>query len=134
MYEEAPEIVRSFLSYKLNIQNRSPLTVSEYWLDLRNFFRFLYSSRGDTDETDFEKIDISDVDLAYVDSVSTADIYDYLLWLAERNVKAVSRARKLSAVRAFFKYHASKSHLIKNDPSEHIDSPSVKRRLPKYLS
>jgi len=134
MYDEAPEIVRSFLSYKLNIQNRSPLTVSEYWLDLRNFFRFLYSSRGDTVETDFEKIDISDVDLSYVESVSTADIYDYLLWLAERNVKAVSRARKLSAVRAFFKYHASKTHLIKTDPSEHIDSPSVKRRLPKYLS
>lgn len=134
MYEEAPEIVRSFLSYKLNIQNRSPLTVSEYWLDLRNFFRFLYFSRGDTVEKDLEKIDISGLDLAYVESVSTADIYDYLLWLAERDVKAVSRARKLSAVRAFFKYHTSKSHLIKTDPSEHIDSPSVRRRLPKYLS
>ena len=134
MYEEAPEIIRSFLSYKLNIQNRSPLTVSEYWLDLRAFFRFIILSRGDTEEKDFEKVDVSAVDLAYVESVSTADIYDYLLWLAERGVKAVSRARKLSAVRAFFKYHTAKSHLIKTDPSEHIDSPSVKRKLPKYLS
>ncbi len=134
MYEEAPEIIRSFLSYKLNIQNRSPLTVSEYWLDLRAFFRFIMLSRGDTEDREFEKVDISSVDLAYVESVSTADIYDYLLWLAERGVKAVSRARKLSAVRAFFKYHTSKSHLIKTDPSEHIDSPSVKRKLPKFLS
>ena len=134
MYEEAPEIIRSFLSYKLNIQNRSPLTVSEYWLDLRAFFRFIILSRGDTEEKDFEKVDVSAVDLAYVESVSTADIYDYLLWLAQRGVKAVSRARKLSAVRAFFKYHTAKSHLIKTDPSEHIDSPSVKRKLPKYLS
>ena len=134
MYEEAPEIIRSFLSYKLNIQNRSPLTVSEYWLDLRAFFRFIILSRGDTEEKDFEKVDVSGIDLAYVESVSTADIYDYLLWLAERGVKAVSRARKLSAVRAFFKYHTAKSHLIKTDPSEHIDSPSVKRKLPKYLS
>lgn len=134
MYEEAPEIIRSFLSYKLNIQNRSPLTVSEYWLDLRAFFRFIILSRGDTEEKDFEKVDVSAVDLAYVESVSTSDIYDYLLWLAERGVKAVSRARKLSAVRAFFKYHTTKSHLIKTDPSEHIDSPSVKRKLPKYLS
>lgn len=134
MYEEAPEIIRSFLSYKLNIQNRSPLTVSEYWLDLRAFFRFIILSRGDTKETEYEKVDISTVDLPYIESVSTADIYDYLLWLAERGVKAVSRARKLSAVRAFFKYHTAKSHLIKTDPSEHIDSPSVKRKLPKFLS
>lgn len=134
MYEEAPEIIRSFLSYKLNIQNRASLTVSEYWLDLRAFFRFIILSRGDTEEKDFEKVDVSAVDLAYVESISTADIYDYLLWLAERGVKAVSRARKLSAVRAFFKYHTAKSHLIKTDPSEHIDSPSVKRKLPKYLS
>lgn len=134
MYEEAPEIIRSFLSYKLNIQNRSPLTVSEYWLDLRAFFRFIMLSRGDTGETEYEKVDISSVDLSYIESISTADIYDYLLWLAERGVKAVSRARKLSAVRAFFKYHTAKSHLIKADPSEHIDSPSVKRKLPKFLS
>lgn len=134
MFDDAPEIIRSFLSYKLNIQNRSPLTVSEYWLDLRNFFRFVFVSRKDTEETDYEKVDISSLDLAYVESITTADIYDYLLWLAERDVKAVSRARKLSAVRAFFKYHTSKSHLIKADPSEHIDSPTVKRRLPKFLS
>ena len=68
MYEEAPEIIRSFLSYKLNIQNRSPLTVSEYWLDLRAFFRFIILSRGDTEEKDFEKVDVSAVDLAYVES------------------------------------------------------------------
>ena len=134
MFEDAPEIIRSFISYKLNIQNRSSLTVSEYYLDLRTFFRFLFLNRGDTDETEMENVDISSLDISYVKSVTTADIYDYLLWLAEKGVKAVSRARKLSAIRAFFKYHTAKSHLIKTDPSEHIDSPSVKRKLPKFLS
>ena len=134
MFEDAPELIRSFLSYKLNIQNRSPLTVSEYYLDLRTFFRFIFLNRGDTEETEMENVDISSLDTAYVESVTTADIYDYLLWLAEKGVKAVSRARKLSAIRAFFKYHTAKSRLIKIDPSEHIDSPSVKRKLPKFLS
>lgn len=134
MFEEAPEIIRSFLSYKLNIQNRSPLTVSEYWLDLRCFFRFVISSRGEANEVEFEKIDISSVNLDYAESITTAEVYDFLLWLAEKDIKAVSRSRKLSAVRSFFKYHTKKSRLLKVDPSEHIDSPAVKRRLPKFLS
>ncbi len=134
MYKEAPEIVRTFLSYKLSIQNRSPLTVKEYWLDLRMFFRYIYASRGYTPANNFENIDISSLDAEIVSSVTTEEIYDFLLWLSEKDVKAVSRSRKLSSVRAFFKYHRHKSLQIKNDPSEHIDSPSVKRKLPKVLS
>ena len=134
MYDGAPEIIRSFLSYKLNIQNRSPLTVSEYWLDLRTFFRYIIISRGDTEKTEFEDIDISRLDTQFVKTITTADIYDYLLWLSQKNVKSVSRARKLSAIRAFFKYHTSKSHTLTDDPSKNIDSPAVKRKLPKYLS
>ena len=74
MFEDAPEIIRSFLSYKLNIQNRSPLTVSEYYLDLRTFFRFIFLNRGDTQESELEKIDISSLDITYVESYNLCGI------------------------------------------------------------
>ena len=45
--EQIPLIIQTFLSYKETIQGRSPLTVKEYYLDLRTFFRFLLVSRGE---------------------------------------------------------------------------------------
>ena len=45
-----------------------------------------------------------------------------------------SRARKLSAVKGFFKYLHTQMNIIKSNPAENIDSPSLKQSLPKYLS
>ena len=38
---EAPEILRDFLSYHETIKAHSQRTVDEYYLDLRNFFRYM---------------------------------------------------------------------------------------------
>ena len=38
---EAPQILRDFLSYHETIKAHSRRTVDEYFLDLRNFFRYL---------------------------------------------------------------------------------------------
>ena len=38
---EAPPILRDFLTYHETIKGHSRATVDEYFLDLRNFFRFL---------------------------------------------------------------------------------------------
>ena len=38
---EAPQILRDFLSYHETIKAHSKRTVDEYFLDLRNFFRYL---------------------------------------------------------------------------------------------
>ncbi|MBO5767107.1 MAG: tyrosine-type recombinase/integrase, partial [Clostridia bacterium] len=44
------------------------------------------------------------------------------------------RARRLSAIKAFYKYHTAKSRRLANNPAKDIDSPTVKPALPKYLS
>lgn len=135
MFEDAPLFIRSFLSYKLTIQNRSELTVREYWLDLRTFFRYIVLTHEGKDPDSDVMPDISGYDISLAASVDTADIYSFLLYLAEsRRDKPATRARKLAAIRAFYKYHTSKSHELKEDPSKDIDSPAIKRRLPKYLS
>lgn len=42
---EAPQILRDFLSYHETIKAHSKRTVDEYFLDLRNFFRYLKQTR-----------------------------------------------------------------------------------------
>ena len=46
-YADCPQILREFLIYHENIKGQSPLTISEYYLDLRMFLRFIKLMRND---------------------------------------------------------------------------------------
>ena len=43
--QEAPQLLLDFLSYHETIKAHSQRTVDEYFLDLRNFFRYLKQTR-----------------------------------------------------------------------------------------
>ena len=136
-YVKLPNEIVSFLSYKGAIQNRSAGTVKEYSFEICAFFRYVLALRaGKKIESlnDFEKEDVSTIDAAFVKSVADSDIYSYLIFLASIGNKPATRARKLTSIKSFFKYHTSKSHLLEEDPSANIDSPKVKQALPKYLN
>ncbi len=80
---DIPEPIASFLSYKRVIQNRSKLTVEEYYSDLRTFFRYIIGSRQEGDLTDISVYDISCVDYELISSITTEEIYAFLLFEAE---------------------------------------------------
>ena len=64
---EAPPILRDYLIYHETIKGHSRTTVDEYFLDLRNFFRFLKIGRGLVPRaTELSEISILDVDLDFV--------------------------------------------------------------------
>ena len=66
---EAPDIIKGFLTYHETIKGHSRKTVDEYYLDLRNFFRFLKIQRGIVPRnTELDEIPISDIDLEEVSS------------------------------------------------------------------
>ena len=44
-YSDAPELVRRFLNYKSGVQNRSKMTVYNYYHDLLTFSRFLLKTK-----------------------------------------------------------------------------------------
>ena len=77
---EMPIAVQDFAAYKSGIQNCSPKTVSEYLLDLRTFFRFIVANREgiDPESDEFSTIDISRLDLAFIGSIRTSEIYAFL--------------------------------------------------------
>ena len=82
-YNDCPAILRDFLVYHETIKGQSPLTISEYYLDLRLFLRFIKLMRNDMPmNTDLETIDIKDVDLRFIRDIDTSDIFDFLSYLA----------------------------------------------------
>lgn len=134
---EFPSVLRDFMAYKSVIQGCSVKTVEEYMLDLRTFFRFLIASReglalsGEA----FEKIDIRAVDLALAESVTAEDIYSFLMFAGTtRGNQSAAKARKLSALKAFYKYLVSKKHYFEQDPTANIESPKKRQALPKFLT
>lgn len=144
---EAPPILRDFLSYHETIKAHSRKTVDEYFLDLRNFFRYLKQTRDPSLRgLELNEISILDVDLDFVSSVTLTDIYGYMTYLSRERVlhqnsdasgyglNAASRARKIATIRSFYKYLTNKVHLIKENPVKDLDSPKLKKTLPKYLT
>ena len=70
---EIPEPIASFLSYKRVIQNRSKLTVEEYYNDLRTFFRYIIASRQNGDLNDLSLYSIEGLDYDIISSVTTEE-------------------------------------------------------------
>ncbi|MBQ6934170.1 MAG: recombinase XerC, partial [Clostridia bacterium] len=63
-YSDAPQEIKNFITYMVTIRGRSKLTANEYFLDLRNFFRFiLYKRNLVPKDIDFKNISIISVDL-----------------------------------------------------------------------
>lgn len=135
-YTELSPLLRDFLAYHETVQGHSQQTVDEYYLDLRGFFRYLKRSKGLVPkDTALEDISIADVDLAMVREVDLSQVYDYLFFLSkEKRLNNASRARKAASIRSFFKYLSKKTHQMDHNPVEELDSPKLKRALPRYLT
>lgn len=144
---EAPEIIKGFLIYHETIKGHSQKTVEEYYLDLRTFFRYLKIVRGIVPHNiELDEISISDLDTDFVKSVTVTEAYEYLSFLSRDRVKnrrsrdakygtkASTRARKVSTLRSFYKYLATKAKLIDVNPLQDLDVPKIPHTLPCYLT
>ena len=144
---EMPAILQEFLSYHETIKSHSPRTVDEYYLDLRNFFRYLKQRQEPSlAEMPFDEISIQDVDLEFVKKITMRDVYGYMNYLSRertlypnsthspKGLSAKSRARKLATIRSFYGYLTRKMHYFSEDPVKDMDSPKTPRTLPRYLT
>lgn len=144
---QAPPIIRDFLSYHETIRGHSPKTVDEYFLDLRNFFRYVKQLRDSAmKDQQLDEISIFDIDLSFVKSITLTDIYGYMTYLSrdraqhpnskmsDYGLNAASRARKIATIRSFYNYLTNKVHLLETNPVKDIDSPKIMKSLPKYLT
>lgn len=146
-YSDCPQVLREFLIYHENIKGQSQLTISEYYLDLRMFFRFIRLMRSDMPiHTRLDDIDIRNIDLEFIRSIDTSDIFDFLSYLAndrtanpdsaapDYGISASSRARKLSAIKSFYKYLTVRTKQLEENPVADLEYPKLRKSLPKYLT
>ena len=135
-HTESPPVIRDFLVYHETIQGHSKQTVDEYFLDLRTFFRFMKLEKGRVPRTTpLEEISILDIDLTLVRSISVTDVYAFMNYLSrDRDLGAAARARKIATIRSFYKYLTNKAKLLTENPMQDLDSPRLRKSLPKYLT
>jgi integrase/recombinase XerC len=111
------EIFDEYIKHYLEAEKgASPYTVRNYRADLADFFKFLKKK-----------------ELTLLDEVDRHVLRDYLSHLVERGIAKNSIARKLSAIRSFFRYLVREEIIAKN-PIEQVSSPKLDKRLPSFLT
>ncbi len=104
-----------FLDMLIAERGAATHTIEAYTRDLCEFLAFL-AAKGKSAKT------------------ATADnLRSFLAGLAKKGLAPTSRARKLSAIRQFFRFLLAEG-MRGDDPSSAIDSPKLGRPLPKILS
>ncbi len=130
-----PAVVQRFFNYQSNVKNKSELTIDEYCLDLRLFLKFLIISadKKSFSADELDSVDISGISDSYFEDVTLDDAYRFLSYCKNfRHNQEKARARKVSSIRTFFKY-LKMNNYISDNPMINLDSPKLKKSLPKYL-
>lgn len=133
---ELPEPLTSFLSYLKTIKGKSANTIDGYRIDLTMFFRFLKLYKREVKpSTVFEEVYIGDIDKEFIRSINLGDLYAFISFAEEyRNNGTYARARKVAALKSFFKFLNGKAKIIDDNPALDLESPKIKKRNPVYLS
>lgn len=146
-YQDCPQVLKEFLIYHENIKGQSQLTISEYYLDLRMFLRFVKLMRCEMPmSTPLEDIPIQDINLDFIREITTSEIFDFLSYLSndraihpesgipEYGISPTARARKLSAIKSFYKYLTVRTKQLQENPVQDLEYPKLRKSLPKYLT
>lgn len=134
--EFSSPLLCEFFSYHESVKGHSNHTVDEYSLDLRGFFRYMKRlKRVAPYQTPDDEISIDDIGIDFIRDISLSDVYSYLSYLnREKGLNEASRARKISAIRSLFKYLTVKTHQLAKNPVQDLDSPKIRKSLPRYLT
>lgn len=135
-YDNAPQLIKDFIFYEQIVKGRSELTVKNYYIDLRTFFRFYKIQNGLVSNTsDLGDIDISDLTDRDICSVDLQTAQQFLIYMKEeKDNKQKARYRKAVALRQFYKFLTNSKHLFEVSPMANLQIPSPKPALPKYLT
>ncbi len=109
------ELIAAFMETITAERGAAENTIAAYTRDLENCGEFLDSGRRT-----FENAQVS-------------DLRAYLAFLAENGMSVKTQARRLSALREFYKYLYTEK-IRTDNPTDVLDSPKTGRSLPKYLS
>ena len=110
------EIFNRYINHLEAEKNASAYTIRNYKTDLLDFFHFLKEKKVGT-----------------LNEVNRHVLRDYLAHLVGRGIAKASVARKLSAIRSFYRYLV-REKIIEANPIKTVSSPKLDKRLPSFLT
>jgi len=110
------QLFNKYINYLEAERNASPYTVRNYTTDLLGFFQFLRDKEIDS-----------------LKEVDRHTLRDYLSQLMEKGFVKASIARKLSAIRSFYRY-LLRERIMSTSPLATTSSPKLDKRLPSFLT
>ncbi len=110
------EFIDTFLNYLSAERGLSRNTIISYREDLRNYIDFLNRHSIST-----------------LSKTTKNDIVDFMLHQKDKGLEANSVARRLAAIRMFYRFLV-RERILKTDPSILIDSPKLWKKVPETLS
>jgi integrase/recombinase XerD len=111
------EQIQNFLNFLDTEKGYADNTIAAYRNDLTQFLRYLEQQGNVSSWAEVDK----------------DTIINYVLNLKEREYTSSTVARKVAAIKSFFHYLMAEK-VVTDDPTATLDSPKVKKRLPKAIS
>jgi integrase/recombinase XerC len=112
------QFIEKFIHYLRYERNASPATIREYRRDLEQFQTFL-TPPGET------TMPLGEVDHRI--------IREFVSWLYDRNLEKATVARKLAALRTFFRF-CVRERFAKQNPARLVSTPKLPHRVPRVLT
>ena len=114
--ESRERLLHNYVRYLEVERHVSPYTVRNYTRDLRHFLEYLGTQK-----------------LATLEEADRHLLRRYIASLQERGFEKASVARKMSALRSFYRYLIQEK-IISVNPLLNISTPKLEKRLPSFLS
>lgn len=110
------DVLNKFVIYLKDEKNYSDYTITNYSIDIEEFYVFLKKEN-----------------ITRLQDVDYKMLRKYLNYMTENKYSNKTISRKLSSLRTFFKYLVKKE-IINNNPTILISNPKEEKKLPKYLN
>ena len=137
-FDDCPVILDDYLNYLLTIKGRSKLTVKEYYYDLKRFLKFIIMRKklfGYNLNSDINEVSILSINKRDILDIDITDLHAYISYCdSYYNDSTKTKARKISAIKSWFKYLHNTVELIDKNPSEKLELPKLQKRNPVYLT
>jgi integrase/recombinase XerD len=112
-----PAAIQSFRDYLLLERSMSHHTIEAYLNDVGKFVQWL----------ELEGRTLPPL------QVKADDLTQFIFWANQLGLEATTQARMISGLRAFYKYLLVED-MLDDDPTELLESPRMRRKIPEVLS
>lgn len=126
MNRKIPEIILSYEDYLTVIQEKAKSTVYSYTIDIMLLINYLKAK---------EKYEDLQVDEEFIKLIDLKDLYGFLSYVKkDRDNSSFARARKVAAIKSFFKYCETKLKILDYNPCRELEVPKKPNKQINYLN